>query len=436
MLTLIVNNNACLILQKPFIRSDILQGSEMENKEEEQLFSSITPTHNEFYRDIFEDIYQENAPMYFGYYGASAYNSMIDGNLHKWLKRDYNILNMAVSTSRYANFDDRLYLEEAFGVKYIVARKGSTISPYGYTLKGQTKNFFIYENQHNIGFDLWYTSITNKQAYDKMNYAQRDAMLLQTAMVDKNIEGLSSYKPANKTTELKLDWSGITMENAKYSNGVVTAGKNAVLNIPINNIYKNKNGEVLFTMVLKPRNGQMVELNINGKHTTKQSEDYKYIYPICSYTFCFDGKTTELKMNISEGTYTISNAHAWFNSYDGYVNMVNDRNKYNLENLYVNGGTVSGTIKNNEKGILALNIPFSKGWSAKVDGKKQELIKVNGVFTGLVLQPGNHKIQLHYITPGLIPGACISGFTILMIICLCILNRIKAKNKIRYQRGL
>lgn len=433
MAVLIANNYIFMYTQKNYYITDaMLQGSCMENKEEEQIFSKTVPGKDEFYRTIFRNPSQENAALNYGFYGASAYNSMIERNLHRWIKIDYDILHPTVSASKYSDFDDRLFIEAAFGVKYIVNRNDTNIRPYGYTLKDKTKNYSIYENQNSTGIDLWYTSTTNRQTYDSMNYAEKDAMLLQTAMVDKNISGLGSYKAGNITTELKPDWTHVTAKNAEYSDGVITAGKNASIDIPVINNLKGAEGEILFSMYLRPENGQTFTVNINGKSSKKMYEDYPYIYPINNFTFRLDGSTDILRINISEGTYTIKNVNIWFNSYKEYESMINDRNKYNLENLYINGGNVGGTIKNNEKGILTLSIPYSGGWSAKVDGKKQEIIKVNGVFSGLVLKPGSHKIELHYVTPGLIPGACISGFTLLMIICFYISKSIKKKNKIIY----
>jgi uncharacterized membrane protein YfhO len=336
-------------------------------------------------------------------------------------------LNPYVTPSRYSNFDDRLFIETMFGSRYLVEnKKDKYIPPYVYTLSKQTDNYFVYENQNNVGFDLWYTNTTTQQSYNKMNIAQKDALLLQSAVVDENIPRLSSNQIDDVTTEIPLNWTKATMHNVEYKNGILTAGKEASLNIPINN-NNNNDGEMLFSLNIKPLNGQMIMLKVNGKSTIKQDENYPYIYPINQFTFRLDGNTKNLKIDISEGKYNITNEHVWFNSYKYYKDWVTQRNKYNLEDVYINGGEIKGTIKNNEKGILALNIPFSKGWSAKVDGKKQELIKVNGILTGLVLEPGVHHIELSYITPGLVLGAGISIVFLIGISIFYIFKRVKGK---------
>lgn len=52
------------------------------------------------------------------------------------------------------------------------------------------------------------------------------------------------------------------------------------------------------------------------------------------------------------------------NNYRNIHSIIYDNinsNKYNIEELRVNGPVVAGKIKNNEKGILALNIPYKSG---------------------------------------------------------------------------
>ncbi len=433
MVPLMGNTNCYLNIARPDMTHELLTNSCMENEEEQQIFSELIPSENEFYRTVFRNLAQENAPMNYGYYGTSAYNSMVDGNLHRWLKVDYDILHPFVTPSSYKNFDDRLFLETFFGGEYVVNnKKDYDFTPYGYSLTKKTNNYNVYKNQYNVGFDLWYTSIINREDYNNMNVAQKDAMLLQTAMVDKNVSGLTSYPLDDTTKELILDWSKVTTKNMKYKDGVLTAKENASMNIPIKNNKKNINGEILFSMNLKPSDGQGFILTVNGKSTAKSEEEYAYVYPIYQYTFRLDGKTSMLKLNISEGKYKISNSHAWFNSYKFYKDWVDERNKYNMENLYVDGGKVKGKIENKEKGIMAFNIPFNKGWSAKVDGKKQELIKVNGILMGLALEPGSHNVEMTYITPGFVSGSFIS-ITILMFIIICYIfnNRRKIRKSNR-----
>jgi uncharacterized membrane protein YfhO len=67
---------------------------------------------------------------------------------------------------------------------------------------------------------------------------------------------------------------------------------------------------------------------------------------------------------------------------------------------------IHGKISLDKKKLLFLSIPFDKGWMAKVDGKKQELKIVDAGMTGLLLDKGNHIIEMEFyprlVTEGLI----------------------------------
>ena len=48
--------------------------------------------------------------------------------------------------------------------------------------------------------------------------------------------------------------------------------------------------------------------------------------------------------------------------------------------------------------ILCIPFAYSKGWKATDNGKSVKVIKVNGMFCGIVLKPGTHNIKLNYTT--------------------------------------
>ena len=72
---------------------------------------------------------------------------------------------------------------------------------------------------------------------------------------------------------------------------------------------------------------------------------------------------------------------------------------------------VTGNIKLSEDKLLVLSIPYNKGWTAYVDGKKRDLKRVNVTYMGLLMEKGVHTIRLKYETYGLKQGCFISGAT-------------------------
>lgn len=430
MLALLVNS-LCYTVQFDPVTGDTIKSMNIQNAEETDMYSKLIPKSNDFFRVINRDTTMENAPLNYGYYGASVYNSLVNANIYKWMKLSFNVLEPYVSTSRFENFDDRLFLEEAFGVKYITTKKSNIFTPYGYTLKSETNNFNVYENKYPLGIDSWYESAVSTSTFNLWNMAERDAMLLQTVVLPDNLsEGYSKPAASNVTTSLVVDWNNLKLNNASYKNGVLHAKDDASFELPIKNDLKDKPGEVLVKFNLRPQDGRTLKVTLNGKETTKIEETGNWTYPIYDYTFRLDGNTNTLKFTLTAGNYNISDFNVWFNSYEQYPNWIDSLNKYNVQNLYVNGGTVKGTFVNKTKGVLVLNIPYSDGWKAKVNGKPQAIIKANGAFSGLLLEPGKYNIDLEYQTPGLMIGAIISAFSVCIILALYLLNKRRTNKKL------
>jgi uncharacterized membrane protein YfhO len=57
---------------------------------------------------------------------------------------------------------------------------------------------------------------------------------------------------------------------------------------------------------------------------------------------------------------------------------------------------------------MVFSIPYSKGWTAYVNGKKTKLLRANTMFMALPLKAGFYNIELRYFTPGLKVGIILS----------------------------
>lgn len=81
---------------------------------------------------------------------------------------------------------------------------------------------------------------------------------------------------------------------------------------------------------------------------------------------------------------------------------------------------IKGTINVNKNKILFLSIPFDRGWSVEVDGKKMTPMMVNIGFIGVPLDKGLHKVELTFTPVYFLIGAVISLMAILLFIGLVI----------------
>ena len=90
---------------------------------------------------------------------------------------------------------------------------------------------------------------------------------------------------------------------------------------------------------------------------------------------------------------------------------------------------VTGEITVSGSKLLCLTIPYSDGWKAYVDGSPAVLENVNLMFSGLWLSSGHHTIELHYETPGLLYGLCLSAAGLLLLIFWMVLSHRASKRR-------
>ena len=98
-----------------------------------------------------------------------------------------------------------------------------------------------------------------------------------------------------------------------------------------------------------------------------------------------------------------------------------------LTDISVDTNRITGKISLSEPKALVLSLPYSKGFRAYVDGKETDLIQANTMYMGLMLEAGEHEIQLVYCTPFLIPGLCLTLAGALCYIGLVFFRRNKKK---------
>lgn len=138
------------------------------------------------------------------------------------------------------------------------------------------------------------------------------------------------------------------------------------------------------------------------------------------YTFQRDGVTFNLGYNANgvkqckitfdeKGTYTFDSLQVICLPMADYVRDVTALGDVTMDDAKEEAGSVSGSVTLEDARLLALSIPWQKGWTVRVDGQKADAIQVNGMYTGVLLQPGTHTVEATYQIPGLKLGAMVSA---------------------------
>ena len=89
--------------------------------------------------------------------------------------------------------------------------------------------------------------------------------------------------------------------------------------------------------------------------------------------------------------------------------------------------TVTGNVDLSSDSLVLFSIPYSKGWTAYVDGQKADLVQTDVMYMAVPVTSGEHSITLEYHTPGLVAGVFISIASLAILIVYIVILKRKRK---------
>jgi hypothetical protein len=67
------------------------------------------------------------------------------------------------------------------------------------------------------------------------------------------------------------------------------------------------------------------------------------------------------------------------------------------------------------RALLVRTTPFQPGWRATVDGSERPVVRANGIFQGVLVEKGEHRVRFAYRPPGLLAGGLVSLLSLVVI---------------------
>ena len=421
-----------------------------------------------------------NDAMLYGLYSTGYYMSMVNPALSQSFAENLVELKMV---SRFLGPDSRTMLEELGSVRYVVASNPSLV-PYGYEkiadAKGKNtgKNYSVYENKNPLPLGYTYDKLLSREAFDSMEVSGRQEAMLQGVILDgyDNAAGFETADAALTGEKVKYTVSGRYGIVMDQDGSFVALSKNATLNLTVKT---PENCETYLGLKGMKYMGisEYDALQASGKWDSKTPEEQRkimsdhrhYIEPTAQmmtvkaiggagismriFNFVtqkyqrYNGRTdffinlgySEKAKNMitvtfpERGKYSFDEIYVFCQPVTNYDEQVNKLKENVLENvdLHQTGNSterVSGKITLEKAKILCLTIPYSKGWTAYVDGNKTKIYQANSMYIGLPLEAGTHEIELVYKTPGLQAGTGITEIGLALCIMLFVARRKKASD--------
>ncbi len=394
-----------------------------------------------------------NGASMIGAHGVSYYYSLVNPYVEEFIQMRTGTES---DTSAYSlSLGKREGLLSFCGVRYYIVPEGySETVPENLRLKtvlskNNTK-WEVWENPNALPFGVMYENIISEDQFSNMEPAACEQSLLKNAAVP---EGSASL-PHGEVTELQgLPWriseaSGVTCTDGCFkteAGGSVhltfngAEDKETLLQITgftFESVKKSPEKEQweepsLYTGVKVSADGGLpVVQTISTPGYIWHTKKTNYIWAMQSN----DKQVTGLTITFEKpGTYRYESMKVVSLDTAQFDQAAKKLQQSAMKDTRFQPNRVYGTTESKERTVLCLSIPYSKGWSAFVDGKKTETFTVNTIFTGIELTPGRHEIELRYRTPGILIG----GICSVLGICLILLlgrNKTDGKHTLRNQK--
>ncbi|SCW36467.1 Uncharacterized membrane protein YfhO [Ruminococcaceae bacterium YRB3002] len=156
-----------------------------------------------------------------------------------------------------------------------------------------------------------------------------------------------------------------------------------------------------------------VNANAGATATVSRGDKDEYSYELRSYQIIslgkFDGRPVTLTVKYSKNPGNSVKVFGAELTPDNFKNAIAQLADEEFNVTEYDTLSVKGNVTALNDGLLFMTIPYSEGWSVKVDGEKGEITPVGDSYVSIRLDKGYHEIELDYMPQGLTEGVIISA---------------------------
>ena len=345
-------------------------------KGNQKLADDIKSSDDGFYRINQNYEYSKNDAMLFGYNGMTHYSSTFNNDINSFIKK-FGIAQSYIWNSGYG---DTPLLDSLFDVKYILTDRNvpEFYSPKNSTDSGKSS----YVNKYCVPV-MYSSNVTN---------------------INLDIDCDNPFTAQNNLLNSIAGTDEQYFKDINYDEQSVDKG--------FSYTFTADDNEPVY-MYMRTPSLSWADIYVNGEWVG----NYFSTETTCNlYLGTFDKGEQVVIECVTDYDVDVSAA---------YIDKLNTEKLSNTLNVLKNGGieikkyggrNLSGTIDVKKDQTVVTSIPYEKGWTIKVDGKKVEADKFAGAFISMKLSEGKHSIDMSYISPGFKEGMLIC--IVAVIICL------------------
>lgn len=391
---------ACIL---PFIICIQINNTEVYPTKEESVFSDtelakLCSTYSGRFLDTTTGLLNVNNIFSKDAYKTTMYSSLSNGEYntfyYDYMKNPMSIRNRVVLAST-----PNILFQHLMNVRTMETKKGTL--PIGYEIIAERKGTVLAKTDDSMPSAYVTSSLYSKKEFDKRSYPENIDILTQSAVVD-----------TDKTTFQKQ------MKKENFSFTIDGKGKRKqTVSLP-----KSYDNTILLLSFDIDRNDRKeVVIDINGIRNKLSGSNANYPNNNTTFTYILSSNQTlkELHINASKGNYRIKNVQLYSLPYNDIQKRKTTVDAATLKNS-VKKEVLQGNVTASKNGYLITSIPYEKGFTAYIDGKKVPVEKVNTCFVGFPINKGEHNISIVFHAPMKRLGLAISGISFILFIILFI----------------
>lgn len=323
----------------------------------------------------------------------------------------------------------------------------------------------IYEDSQALPMAYTYDSYIPRDEYEKMSVMEKQQALLQGVVLENS--DLPVCKPSDDSVE--RPYTIIPLENCSLHENRIKAkedGASCILEfegvpesevyvafdnlqyLEVNRRHKYSDEEwkalsfwekreiTLKDEKVKNQVGIEMEAEIDGnlverriQMVTSKNNFYNGRHNFMNQVGYSEKPITRIKLTFTEkGSYKYDDLSIYFQPVEKLDDYAAMRSSDKVEDLTIGVNEASCRVNLDEPKALLFSLPYSEGWSARVDGREAELKQANTMFMAVELDAGEHEIELYYTTPYIKLGALLSIAGVVILIAVIVVDKKKKRN--------
>lgn len=336
------------------------------------------------------------------------------------LNKDYQefVFSTFQNDNSHRNFlmigeNSNIFFHLFMGDKYLV---GESTNMIGY----QKIEDNLYQNDNVLPLGYARSNVMSVEDFNSLEYPETMEALLKNIVIDKKV----SSDFTSSFSKEELDYEIVDYKNIEWiEENRIISKSNGKMNIRINNDMNNK--IIILQFYLEDQSCVIgdLQININGIKNKLTCKSWKYYNNNNPFTYVLTD--SELDIKFYKGTYAISDMTMYSIDYDSIKNISKEVDEFRIDEEKTKGDKIIGNIDVHESGYFTFSIPYDKGFSIYIDGKKIDYEKVNLAFIGFEIEKGKHHIEVVYHSPLLKEGKILSLISFFAFMLLLVVEKKK-----------